>query len=100
MDCKIRGSSWSNMQLNLGRCNTHEEDAYEVFDQMLTSESDDRRRPNRILEVTIHKVCYPITESLLRQVFGPFGVVEDVYLYKGWDWVEAQSDIPIKAASL
>jgi len=88
------------MQLNLGRCNTHEEDAYEVFDQMLTSESDDRRRPNRILEVTIHKVCYPITESLLRQVFGPFGVVEDVYLYKGWDWVEAQSDIPIKAASL
>ena len=87
------------MQLNLGRCNTHEEDAYEVFDQMLTSESDDRRRPNRILEVTIHKVCYPITESLLRQVFGPFGVVENVSV-QGMGLGGGSSDIPIKAASL
>lgn len=90
MDWEIRASSWSNMQSNLGKSSTHEEDAYKVFDQMLTSESDDLRRPNRILEVTIHKVCYPITKSLLCQIFGPFGVVEDIYLYNGWDWVEAR----------
>jgi pyruvate/2-oxoglutarate dehydrogenase complex dihydrolipoamide acyltransferase (E2) component len=37
------------------------------------------RSPSRILEVTIHRVCYPITESVLHQVFGSFGgIVEQI----------------------
>lgn len=57
---------------------------------MLTRNFDDWRPPNQILEVTIHKVCYPITESLLRQVFGPFGEVEHVQVFGGNDRVFAQ----------
>ncbi|CAO2178221.1 unnamed protein product [Urochloa humidicola] len=66
----------------MGACN--------VFDGMPTSEFDDWRPPNRCLEVTIHKVCYPVTESLLHQVFCPFGEVEEVYVCKHLEHVKAR----------
>jgi len=37
----------------------------------------------RILRVTIQDVLYPITESLLHQVFGPYGVVETIEIFPG-----------------
>ncbi|CAN6332181.1 unnamed protein product [Urochloa humidicola] len=60
-----------------------------VFDEMASSEFEEYRSPNCILEVTIHKVCYPITESILRQIFGQFGKVEDVYVCMGIEGAEA-----------
>jgi hypothetical protein len=90
MTTKIFASSWSIRQSNWFKGSTHVEDTYQVFDEMLTRYFDDRRPPNRILEVTIHKACYPITESLLRQVFGSFGEVEHVHVFGGLDRVFAQ----------
>ncbi|OEL17004.1 6,7-dimethyl-8-ribityllumazine synthase, chloroplastic [Dichanthelium oligosanthes] len=42
--------------------------ACNVFDEMPTSGWGS---PSRVLEVTIHRVYFAITESMLRQVFGP-----------------------------
>jgi hypothetical protein len=35
--------------------------------------------PNRVFGVTIHRVCYPISDSVLSQVFGQLGgMVEQI----------------------
>jgi hypothetical protein len=49
--------------------------AYNLFDDMTRSDFDEWRSPNRTLEVVIHRVRYPITDSVLHLVFGPFGGV-------------------------
>ncbi|CAN6325478.1 unnamed protein product [Urochloa humidicola] len=64
--------------------------ARNVLDEMTTSEFEEWRSPNRILEITIHKVYYPISESILYQIFGQFGKVEDVSVCMGVEHVEAQ----------
>jgi hypothetical protein len=64
--------------------------AHQLFDEMPNSRFEDWRPPNRILEVTVHKVFYPITESLLHQVFGTFGVVEQVLVFGGTNKVLAR----------
>ncbi|CAO2188725.1 unnamed protein product [Urochloa humidicola] len=87
---KTIGTGWSNLQSNLAKNSTHEEGAHQVFNEMTKSDFEDWRPPNRALKVTIRKVCYPITESVLRQVFGSFGVVEQVLVFGGTDVVLAQ----------
>jgi hypothetical protein len=58
--------------------------AYNLFDEMARSDFDERRSPNRTLEVVIHRVCYPFAESVLHLVFGPFGgVVEQILVIEG-----------------
>jgi hypothetical protein len=56
---------------------------------MSSYDFDEWRSPNRILEVTIHRVFYPIAESVLHQVFGSFGLVEPVLVIEGTNVVLA-----------
>jgi hypothetical protein len=57
---------------------------------MSRSDFDEWRSPSRVLEVAIHRVCYPITEFVLHQVFGSFGVVvEQILVIGGTDVVMA-----------
>jgi hypothetical protein len=77
--------------------------AYNLFDEMARSDFDEPRSPNRTLEVVIHMVCYPFTESVLHLVFGPFGgVVEQILVIEGtgvmlasvvFDSVEIAADV-------
>jgi hypothetical protein len=80
--CK-EGSDFSKENnLLLSACN--------LFDELASSNLDEWRSPNRILEVTIHRVCYPITESVLHQVFSSFeGIVEQILVIGGTDVVMA-----------
>ncbi|CAN6231606.1 unnamed protein product [Urochloa humidicola] len=64
--------------------------ARNVFEEMTRSEFEECRSPNRILEVTIYKVYYPISESILHQIFGQFGSVENVSVRMGVEHVEAE----------
>jgi hypothetical protein len=64
--------------------------AYKVFEDMFPSSFEDWRSPNRVLEVTICKVWYPITEMVLHLVFAPFGEVEVVHVLEESDPVFAQ----------
>ncbi|CAO2165913.1 unnamed protein product [Urochloa humidicola] len=75
---------------NSRKGNNQELTACRVFDEMTRSEFEDYRSPNRILEVTIHKVHYPISEYVLYQIFGQFGKVENVSVCMGVEHVEAQ----------
>jgi hypothetical protein len=77
------GSSFSKENnLWLSACN--------LFDETTSNDFDEWRSPNRTLEVVIHRVCYPITESVLHQVFGPAGgVVEQILMIGGPDVVMA-----------
>jgi hypothetical protein len=61
----------------------------QVFDEMRTNEFGDWKPPSRVLEITIYKVWYSITKFVLHQVSDPFGVMEDVYVCKGLDCIEA-----------
>ncbi|RLN07076.1 uncharacterized protein C2845_PM11G19060 [Panicum miliaceum] len=58
---------FNNGNWNSGACN--------LFDEMPTS---NWRSPSRVLEVTVRRAYYPITEEVLHLVFGPFGLVEQV----------------------
>jgi hypothetical protein len=64
-------------------------DDHQVFDEMRKSEFGHWRSPSRTLEIAIYKAWYPITESVLHQVFDRFGVVEGVYVREGLDCIEA-----------
>ncbi|CAO2149287.1 unnamed protein product [Urochloa humidicola] len=57
---------------------------------MARSEFEEYRSPNRILEVTIHKVYHPLSEAILHQIYGQFGMVENVYVCMGVEHMEAQ----------
>jgi hypothetical protein len=82
IQCK-EGSSFTK-ESNLWRS------ACNMFDEMASSDFEEWRSPNRSLEVVIHKVCYPITEVVLHQVFGPAGgVVEHILVIGGTDVVMA-----------
>jgi len=35
----------------------------------------------RILRVTIQHVLYPITQSVLHQIFGPYGAIETIEIF-------------------
>jgi hypothetical protein len=74
--------------------------ACNLFDEMSSSSLDEWRSPNRILEVVIHRVCYPITESVLHLVFGPFGgVVEQILVIGGTDVVMASVEFDLVEAA-
>jgi hypothetical protein len=47
--------------------------------------TSDWRSPNHILEVTIHHVCYPMTESVIHTVFSQYGKVEQVHVLEASD---------------
>jgi hypothetical protein len=80
--CKERASFSMEGNLWMSACN--------LFDEMASSDFDEWRSPNRVLEVIIHRVCYPITESVLHRVFGSFGrVVEQILVIGGTDIVLA-----------
>jgi hypothetical protein len=80
--CKTGSSFSKENNLWLSACN--------MFDEMASNGFDEWRSPNRILEVAIHRVCYPITESVLHQVFSSFGgVVEQILVIGGTDVVLA-----------
>ena len=64
----------------MSKGNNRRMSASNLFDEMTRSDFEEWRSPSCILEVTIHKVCYPITEFVLLQVFGSFGVVEQVHV--------------------
>lgn len=66
----------------MGRSDGSTMSAHNLFDEMPASGFEYLRTLNCILDVTIRKVGYPVTESVL-QVFGPFGVVEQVRVL-GW----------------
>jgi hypothetical protein len=51
--------------------------------------TSDWRSPSHVLEVTIHQVCYPMTESVIHAVFAPYGRVELVHIIGGLDPVLA-----------
>ena len=74
----------------MSKGNNHQMSAHNLFDEMTRSDFEELRSPSCILEVTIHKVCYPITEFVLLQVFGSFGVVEQVHVFGGTDVVLAR----------
>jgi len=75
---------------DVSKGNTHEVDTYQVFDGLPTCSSQSWTPPNRVLEVTIHNACYPVTEHVLRQVFSPFGDMEQVQVFGGLGHVSAQ----------
>jgi hypothetical protein len=65
---------------------------------MVRSDFDEWRPPNRTLEVIIYRVCYPITESVLHQVFGPFGgVLEQILVIGGTDVVLVFDSVEVAA---
>ena len=74
----------------MSKGNNRQMSASNLFDEMTRSDFEEWRSPSCILEVTIHKVCYPITEFVLLQVFGSFGVVEQVHVFGGTDVVLAR----------
>ncbi|CAO2189881.1 unnamed protein product [Urochloa humidicola] len=78
------------MRSNSRKGNNQQLTACRVFDEMTRSEVEDYRSPNRILEVTIHKVYYPLSEFVLHQIFGRFGKLEEVYVCMGVEHVEAK----------
>jgi hypothetical protein len=56
--------------------------ARKLFDEMPISIW---RSPSRVLEVTIHQVCYPMTDSVIRAVFAQYGKVEHIHVFGGLD---------------
>jgi hypothetical protein len=56
--------------------------ARKLFDEMPTSAW---RSPSCVLEVTIRQVRYPMTESVIRAVFGQYGKVEQVHVLEASD---------------
>jgi len=86
---RFTSTSWSfcTGRSSLSKGNNHQMSASNLFDEMTRSDFEEWRSPSCILEVTIHKVCYPITEFVLLQVFGSFGVVEQVHVFGGTDVV-------------
>jgi hypothetical protein len=71
-----------------------------MFDEMAKCDLDEWRSPNRTLEVVIHRVCYPITQSVLHLVFGPFGgVVEQILVIGGTDVVMASVEFDLVEAA-
>ncbi|CAN6204144.1 unnamed protein product [Urochloa humidicola] len=77
--CDLGPISFSNGCYKMGVCN--------LFSEMPESEW---RSPSRVLEVTIHRAYYPITEKVLHLVFDPFGEVEHVHVLGGSDQLLAQ----------
>jgi hypothetical protein len=68
----------------------HHNTSCKLFVEMAKSDFYEWRSPNRVLEVTIHRICYPITNSILSQVFGQFGgMVEQILDIGGTDVVMA-----------
>lgn len=57
------------------------------------------RSASHILEITVCRVYYPITEEVLHHVFGPFGVVEQVNVIGVSDHVLAWVDFQTKHAA-
>jgi hypothetical protein len=51
--------------------------------------ASDWRSPSHVLEVTIHQVYYPMTESVIHAVFASYGRVELVHIIGGLDPVLA-----------
>jgi hypothetical protein len=74
---------------NSGKLPNLSHGAHQVFDEIQKSEFGDWRPPSRALHITIDKAWYPITESVFHQVFDRFGLVEDVYVCKTLDCIEA-----------
>jgi hypothetical protein len=67
--------------------------ARKLFDEMPTS---DRRSPDRVLDVTIRQVCYPMSEIVLHAVFAPYGRVECIHVIEGLDPVLAKVVFQLK----
>jgi hypothetical protein len=67
--------------------------ARKLFDEMPTS---DRRSPDRVLDVTIRQVCYPMSESVLHAVFAPYGRIERIHVIGGLDPVLAKVVFQLK----
>ncbi|KAL6630550.1 hypothetical protein ACP70R_028623 [Stipagrostis hirtigluma subsp. patula] len=70
--CDLVADCFTNRQSKVGARN--------LFDEMPVS---DWRSPTRVLDVSIHRVRYPVTEKVLRQVFGRYGKLEEVQLLGG-----------------
>jgi hypothetical protein len=66
-----------------------------VFDEMSTSELEDRREPSRVLDVTIRHASYSITNMVLHQVFDLFGAV-DINVCELFEYVEARVIFQLK----
>lgn len=75
---RFMSDSWS-----LSKGKNHRMSADNLFDETTRSDFEEWRSSSCILEVTIHKVCYPIMEYVLQQVFHSFGVVEQVLMFGG-----------------
>ncbi|CAL4915302.1 unnamed protein product [Urochloa decumbens] len=80
--------SFNSGDYTSGACN--------LFDEMPESEW---RSPSRVLEVTIHRAYYPITEKVLHLVFDPFGEVKHVHVLGGSDQLLAQVVFETKHAA-
>ncbi|CAN6202977.1 unnamed protein product [Urochloa humidicola] len=80
--------SFNNGDYTSGACN--------LFGEMPKSEW---RSPSRVLEVTIHRAYYPITEKVLHLVFDSFGEVEHVHVLGGSDHLLAQVVFQTKHAA-
>ncbi|CAL4968532.1 unnamed protein product [Urochloa decumbens] len=80
--------SFNNGDYTSGACN--------LFGEMSESKW---RSPSHVLEVTIHRAYYPITEEVLHLVFDPFGEVEHVHVLGGSDHLLAQVVFKTKHAA-
>jgi hypothetical protein len=67
--------------------------AHKLFDEMPTS---DWRSPDRILDVTIRQVYYPMSEGVLHAIFARYGRVERVHVIGGLDPVLAKVVFQLK----
>ena len=83
MDRGLTASGWCGLKPDLGSGSSLQKVACNMFDENPSSDSEEWRSPNHILEITIRKAFYPITESVLRQIFDRFGVVQQVHLIGG-----------------
>jgi hypothetical protein len=89
---QLMADSWSSCKEGLS--STKESNLWRsvcnLFDEMVSNDFYEWRSPNHTLEVAIHRVCYPINESVLHQVFGSAGgVVEQIMVIGGTDVVMA-----------
>jgi hypothetical protein len=89
---QLMADSWSSCKEGLS--STKESNLWRsvcnLFDEMASNDFYEWRSPNHTLEVAIHRVCYPINESVLHQVFGSAGgVVEQIMVIGGTDVVMA-----------
>jgi hypothetical protein len=55
-----------------------------------------QREPSRVLEVTVCRVYYPITEEIFSQIFDPSARVGEVFLCKELEYVDARVIFPSK----